>query len=48
MSGDFALPSSATVFATTVPRAQAPHASDNANVFWDETFRGELTAGSNG
>jgi hypothetical protein len=48
VSGDFAQPSSATVFATTVPRALAAHASDNANAFWDPKFRSELAQGSNG
>jgi hypothetical protein len=48
VSGDFALPSSATVYATTVPRALAPRASDNPNVFWDKTFRAELDRGSAG
>ena len=48
VSGDFALPSSATVFATTVPRSLAGSPSDNANVFWDPTFRSELAGGSNG
>ena len=48
VSGDFAQPSSATVYATTVPRALAPHASDNAGVFWDAKFRAELAGGSNG
>jgi len=46
--GDFAQPSSATVFATTVPRAPGARASAGANVFWDPTFRSELAAGSNG
>jgi hypothetical protein len=48
VSGDFALPSSATVFAVTVPRALAARASDSENVFWDPTFRGELARGSSG
>lgn len=48
VSGDFAMPSSATVYATTVPRALAAHAAENANVFWDPKFRAELAAGSNG
>ena len=48
VSGDFALPSSATVFATTVPRGAAANASAGANVFWDPKFRGELAQGSNG
>ena len=48
VSGDFALPSAATVFATTVPRAQAGHPSEGPDVFWDPVFRGELERGSNG
>jgi hypothetical protein len=48
VSGDFALPSSATVFATTVQRAQSAHPSLGPNVFWDAAFRSELGAGSNG
>jgi hypothetical protein len=42
------MPSSATVFATTVPRAPASSPSSNANVFWDPKFRSELEGGSNG
>jgi hypothetical protein len=48
VSGDFALPSSATVFATSVPRADATNPSAGANVFWDPKFRSELAQGSNG
>jgi hypothetical protein len=48
VSGDFALPSSATVFATTVPRANANNPSGGPNVFWDPKFRDELSAGSKG
>lgn len=48
VSGDFALPSSATVFATTVPRAFAARPSEGPNVFWDPLFRSELARGSNG
>jgi hypothetical protein len=48
VSGDFAQPSSATVFATTVPRALAARPSAGANVFWDPKFRAELARGSNG
>jgi hypothetical protein len=48
VSGDFAMPSSATVFATTVPRALAGSPSGSANVFWDPKFRSELVHGSNG
>jgi hypothetical protein len=48
VSGDFAQPSSATVFATTVPRALAARADTGANVFWDPKFRAELALGSDG
>jgi hypothetical protein len=48
VSGDFALPSSATVFATTVPRVDANNPSGGPNVFWDPKFRSELASGSNG
>jgi hypothetical protein len=48
VSGDFAMPSAATVFATTVPRAQAARPSEGRNVFWDPVFRSELAGGSNG
>jgi hypothetical protein len=48
VSGDFALPSSATVFAVTVPRANAAHPSGGPNVFWDPAFRSELAHGSAG
>jgi hypothetical protein len=47
VSGDFALPSSATVFATTVPRALASTAIE-ANAFWDPKFRAELAQGTDG
>ncbi len=48
VSGDFAQPTSATVFAATTPRAQTTPPSSGANVFWDATFRRELDAGSAG
>jgi hypothetical protein len=48
VSGDFALPTSKTVFATTVPRSLAAHPSENANVFWDPTFRRALAQGTTG
>lgn len=48
VSGDFALPTAKTVFATTVPRAVAAHPSEGANVFWDPTFRRALARGSIG
>jgi hypothetical protein len=48
VSGDFAMPSSATVFATTVPRGLAGSPSGSDNVFWDPKFRSELAQGSDG
>jgi hypothetical protein len=48
VSGDFAVPTSATVYATTAPRAQAKASSGGTNVFWDPAFRRELDAGSAG
>ena len=48
VSGDFALPAAATVFAVTVPRAGAARPSTGPNVFWDATFRRELAQGSAG
>jgi len=45
VSGDFALPTSATVFATTARRGEvAP--SRGRNVFWDPAFRRELARGT--
>jgi len=46
VSGDFAVPTSATVFATTVPRGRG--ANTASGVFWDPTFARELAAGSAG
>jgi hypothetical protein len=48
VSGDFAQPSSATVFATTVPRDEVLHAANGPNVFWDPAFRREIAGGSTG
>jgi hypothetical protein len=48
VSGDFAQPTSATVYAVTVPRTLAGPPSRSANVFWDPQFRRELDAGSDG
>ena len=48
VSGDFALPSAATVFAVTVPRARAAPPSAGPDVFWDPRFRSELAVGSAG
>lgn len=47
VSGDFAQPTSATVYATTARRRDAAP-SRGANVFWDPTFRRELERGSTG
>jgi hypothetical protein len=48
VSGDFALPTTATVYTITVPRAQANRPDDGSNVFWDPAFQRELAAGSLG
>jgi hypothetical protein len=48
VSGDFALPTSLTVFATTVARGLSPRAGNDANVFWDPTFEREIAHGSTG
>jgi hypothetical protein len=48
VSGDFAQPSSATVFATTVPRTHAAQPATGANAFWDPKFEAELARGSDG
>ncbi len=48
VSGDFAMPTSATVYAATTTRAQTTPPSTGANVFWDPAFRRELDAGSLG
>ncbi len=48
VSGDFAVATSATVYAATTPRAQRSAPSTGANVFWDSAFRHELDAGSAG
>lgn len=48
VSGDFAQPSSATVFATTVPRALAGRPDADGNQFWDPKFRAEIAHGSDG
>lgn len=45
VSGDFALPTSATVFATTARRGEATP-SRGGNAFWDPTFRRELDQGT--
>jgi len=50
VSGDFARPTAATVFAVTVTRAELPHVSailaGSRNVFWDPAFARELATGS--
>ncbi len=48
VSGDFAQPTSATVYAATTPRTQTSAPSTGANVFWDPSFRRDLDAGSAG
>ena len=48
VSGDFAQPSAATVFATSVPRDDVARAASGPNVFWDPGFRRELAGGSTG
>ncbi len=49
VSGDFARPTSATVFAVTVTRAELPRLgailAGSHNVFWDTAFARELAAG---
>ena len=47
VSGDFAQPAFATVYATTTERGDASPAR-GPNVFWDPTFRRELALGSTG
>jgi hypothetical protein len=48
VSGDFAQPTSRTVYATSVPRAAAAHAGSGPDVFWDPAFRREIAGGSAG
>jgi hypothetical protein len=45
VSGDFALPTSATVYATTARRGDAAP-SRSRNAFWDPAFRRELERGT--
>jgi len=49
VSGDFARPTSATVFAVTVTRAELPQLpgilAGSRNVFWDPAFAREIAAG---
>lgn len=50
VSGDFAQPTSATVFSITVPRAQRATVAKRLNagqgVFWDPAFRASLSKGT--
>jgi len=50
VSGDFARPTSATVFAVTVTRAELPQLAaivgGSHNVFWDPAFARELATGN--
>jgi hypothetical protein len=52
VSGDFARPTSATVFSITVPRAQrgrvAQRLAGGRGVFWDPAFRVALSKGTRG
>jgi hypothetical protein len=52
VSGDFAKPTSATVFSITVPRARrgevAKRLAGGRGVFWDPAFRRSLSKGTNG
>lgn len=52
VSGDYAKPTSATVFSIAVPRAErgavAQRLRDGRDVFWDPAFRASLAKGTNG
>ncbi len=52
VSGDYAQPTSATVFSITVPRAERAAAAarlrDGRGVFWDPAFRASLSKGTSG
>ncbi|HEY0380711.1 MAG TPA: hypothetical protein VGC72_00685 [Candidatus Elarobacter sp.] len=52
VSGDYAKPSSATVFSITVPRAQRAgvraRLARGTGVFWDPAFRASLSKGTTG
>lgn len=52
VSGDFARPTSATVFSITVPRAGrtgvARRLAAGQGIFWDPAFRAALSKGTNG
>ncbi len=52
VSGDFARPTSATVFSVTVPRAELgalrARLSSGRDIFWDPAFRASLAKGTRG
>ena len=52
VSGDAAVPTSATVFSITVPRAERARVRarlpDDRGVFWDPAFRASLSKGTRG
>ena len=52
VSGDYAQPTSATVFSVSVPRATRgdvrSRLATGSGVFWDPAFRGSLSKGSGG
>ena len=52
VSGDYAKPTSATVFSITVPRAQRASVrarlSSGTGIFWDPAFRAALSKGTRG
>ena len=52
VSGDYAKPTSATVFSITVPRAQRAavraQLASGAGVYWDPAFRAALSKGTGG
>jgi hypothetical protein len=52
VSGDYARPTSATVFSITVPRAArgvvGARLADGRGVFWDPAFRASLSKGTGG
>ena len=48
VSGDFAQPTAATVFAMTGRARGGASPSAGANAFWDPAFRPNSTTGSNG
>jgi hypothetical protein len=52
VSGDFAQPTSATVFSVTVPRAERAalraRLTSGQGIFWDPAFRASLAKGTSG